>query len=73
MFSGNSLDSLDSAIPGLPGIDYPIYSRYSFLNIITFVVAVTVNQQCDVIKMREMKGKEEKKTHKKEMDKPSFL
>ena len=73
MFSGNSLDSLDSAIPGLPGIDYPIFSRYSFLNIITFVVAVTVNQQCDVIKMREMKGEVEKKTHKKEMDKPSFL
>ena len=32
-----------------------------------------LNQLCDVIKMRDMRGEVEKKTPKKEMDNPSFL
>ena len=31
-----------------------------------------INQTCDVIKMREMRGEIGKKTPKKEMDSPSF-
>ena len=31
------------------------------------------NQPCNVIEMREMRGEVGKKTHKKDMDNPSFL